>query len=351
MNVVFFCGHKSRYGRAHLLPIIDSSFKLDCVVLATDSRWKKFRRALNGTSYDSEQPTGIRTLIEKVPKRLYESISKLFHAKGELGEKEVVRELKKRDIEIFWASDVNSEHAKKKCREYSPSLIISAAYPQIFGRELLTIPSTSAVNFHPSALPKFRGAHPHYWAIREGADRTGVTAHKMTTNLDDGPIICQRTFACGNLNYSELYDKMVEETPRLVTELEEFYLRGNGDMKCQKEEEATYYESECKIHNKILWKLKSNNSLKNIVRTGRAFFFMGGEKIIVREAFCEEEIGNVRNSLSVTPGTVVDITNESVAVKANRGYLCMSEFVYRGLKCRPVKFAKLSGLNIGQVLE
>jgi len=48
------------------------------------------------------------------------------------------------------------------------------------------------LNIHPSLLPKYRGLHTHQRAIDAGDREAGCTAHMVTAELDDGPILGQR---------------------------------------------------------------------------------------------------------------------------------------------------------------
>jgi formyltetrahydrofolate deformylase len=50
------------------------------------------------------------------------------------------------------------------------------------------------INVHPSLLPSFPGAEAYLQALEEGVRIAGVTAHYVTTDLDQGPIITQRAF-------------------------------------------------------------------------------------------------------------------------------------------------------------
>jgi formyltetrahydrofolate deformylase len=50
------------------------------------------------------------------------------------------------------------------------------------------------INVHPSLLPAFPGAEAYLQALEEGVRIAGVTAHYVTTDLDQGPIITQRAF-------------------------------------------------------------------------------------------------------------------------------------------------------------
>jgi len=51
------------------------------------------------------------------------------------------------------------------------------------------------INVHPSLLPSFPGAEAYRQAHEEGVRVAGVTAHYVTTDLDQGPIVAQRAFS------------------------------------------------------------------------------------------------------------------------------------------------------------
>lgn len=72
----------------------------------------------------------------------------------------------------------------------APDLIVSYSYRWLVPAEVLALPPLGAYNLHPSYLPWGRGAHPVFWAIRDG-EPTGATIHRMTPALDRGPILSQ----------------------------------------------------------------------------------------------------------------------------------------------------------------
>jgi len=80
----------------------------------------------------------------------------------------------------------------KTIKAAEPDVLLVASYDTKIPRELLTIPKIAAVNVHPSLLPRYRGACPEFWAIRNGDPKTGVTLHDLTERFDDGDIILQR---------------------------------------------------------------------------------------------------------------------------------------------------------------
>jgi methionyl-tRNA formyltransferase len=76
--------------------------------------------------------------------------------------------------------------------EHEPKLLLSVYYSQIFRRSLLDAIDGPAVNIHPSLLPAHRGVAPLIWAIADGDERTGVTAHLIDEGIDTGDVLLQR---------------------------------------------------------------------------------------------------------------------------------------------------------------
>lgn len=70
-------------------------------------------------------------------------------------------------------------------------LIVLARYMQVLSNELTQTLSGRAINIHHSFLPGFKGAKPYYQAHARGVKLIGATAHYVTADLDEGPIIEQ----------------------------------------------------------------------------------------------------------------------------------------------------------------
>jgi formyltetrahydrofolate deformylase len=75
-------------------------------------------------------------------------------------------------------------------REQS-DLVVLARYMQILSPELCKALQGRAINIHHSFLPSFKGARPYYQAHARGVKIIGATAHYVTHDLDEGPIIEQ----------------------------------------------------------------------------------------------------------------------------------------------------------------
>ncbi len=70
-------------------------------------------------------------------------------------------------------------------------LLVLARYMQILTPRACELLSGRAINIHHSFLPGFKGARPYHQAFEHGVKLIGATAHYVTTNLDEGPIIEQ----------------------------------------------------------------------------------------------------------------------------------------------------------------
>ncbi|KAF2634715.1 Formyltetrahydrofolate deformylase [Massarina eburnea CBS 473.64] len=77
-------------------------------------------------------------------------------------------------------------------KEHSIDLVVLARYMQVLSPRLCTEMSGRIINIHHSFLPSFKGAKPYHQAYERGVKIIGATAHFVTADLDEGPIIEQR---------------------------------------------------------------------------------------------------------------------------------------------------------------
>ena len=75
--------------------------------------------------------------------------------------------------------------------ELDIDLVVLARYMQILSDDLCRRLSGRAINIHHSFLPSFKGARPYHQAFDRGVKLVGATAHYVTADLDEGPIIEQ----------------------------------------------------------------------------------------------------------------------------------------------------------------
>jgi len=85
-------------------------------------------------------------------------------------------------------------------------LVVLARYMQVLSPALCAALAGRAINIHHSFLPSFKGAKPYHQAHLRGVKLIGATAHYVTTDLDEGPIIEQ---AVERIDHRHTPDAMV----------------------------------------------------------------------------------------------------------------------------------------------
>lgn len=89
--------------------------------------------------------------------------------------------------------------------------IISFGYKFIITPEIIEVFTKKIINLHISYLPFNRGADPNLWSFLENT-RKGVTIHRMTTEIDTGDILAQKTVVFDeNETLQTSYDKLIKE--------------------------------------------------------------------------------------------------------------------------------------------
>ncbi len=91
-----------------------------------------------------------------------------------------------RDSKAAFEADV-----RRRVEEEGVELVVLARYMQILSPELCGFLAGRAINIHHSFLPGFKGANPYRQAHTRGVKLIGATAHFVTSDLDEGPIIEQ----------------------------------------------------------------------------------------------------------------------------------------------------------------
>ena len=118
--------------------------------------------------------------------------------KAVIGNHEDLRNLvEKFDIPFFCISATNlsrDEHERavsQKIDEFNPEIIVLAKYMRILSSQFVEKYEGKVLNIHHSFLPAFIGANPYKQAFERGVKIIGATAHYVTNDLDEGPIIFQ----------------------------------------------------------------------------------------------------------------------------------------------------------------
>lgn len=103
----------------------------------------------------------------------------------------------------YWPMTIESKSEQEKklinlVKKYNIDLVILARYMQIISPATSRKLKNKAINIHHSFLPGFKGARPYHQAFERGVKLIGATAHFVTEDLDEGPIIEQMVERVGH---------------------------------------------------------------------------------------------------------------------------------------------------------
>src|SRR3546814_6530242 len=92
---------------------------------------------------------------------------------------------------LFRTKDAQERRIRDIIDETSADLVVLARYMQILSDEMSAFLAGRCINIHHGFLPGFKGAKPYHQAHARGVKIIGATAHYVTSDLDEGPIIEQ----------------------------------------------------------------------------------------------------------------------------------------------------------------
>ena len=93
------------------------------------------------------------------------------------------------DIPFIKIDSIMSDESLSFIRAQNLDVIVSL-FHQIIKKEFIAIPKHGIVNIHPGLIPDYRSIQPYFWALAEGADRSGATLHPIRDEtIDTGGIL------------------------------------------------------------------------------------------------------------------------------------------------------------------
>ena len=236
----------------------------------------------------------------------------------------------KYNIEVFQPVKIKTPEAVEVLRGYDADLFVVAAFGQILSKEILDMPKYGCVNIHASLLPKYRGAAPIQWAILDGEKETGVTIMQMNEGLDTGDMLTKVIVPIEDTDTGEsLFDKLAEAGAKLLIETIPQIEAGTLQPEVQEDSLSTYAKMIKKEMGLIDWK-KDAIVLERLVRGMNswpsAYTHFNGKTLKIWEAGVEN------SEEKAAPGTVVEVTKNSIKVQAGKDFLVLKQIQLEGKK-------------------
>ncbi|MBS1620037.1 MAG: methionyl-tRNA formyltransferase [Bacteroidetes bacterium] len=227
----------------------------------------------------------------------------------------------------FFSGNPRTANAKQIISSLSCEILLSVNYLFIVEQELLDAASCFAINLHGSLLPKYRGRTPHVWAIINGESETGISAHLMTAEVDNGPVIKQVVVKIEQSDtgdsilqkYNKLYPEIVQEILLEIRENKIIFIE-------QDHTRATYFGKRTPEDGNINWNWQKER-IRNWIRAQAnpypgAFTYYDGQKVIVNEI----EFSDYGFSYLEENGKILKINSEGIIVKTSNGAIKLTNY-------------------------
>ena len=228
-----------------------------------------------------------------------------------------------------------------------PDLVVLAFVTDIIPEALLDIPTIGTICYHPSLLPKHRGASGINWAVIQGDTRTGLTILWVDKGIDTGPILLQKEIeitpedTTGSLYFNNLFPLGIEAIVEAVE-----LIKNDKAPKVSQDDSLATYEPPCDDKVAAIDWSKPASEVYNLVRgcdpQPGAYSTLKGEKIRFYKASLTEA------TKETSPGRVISIDTGVVVVALNGGSLKIGKFKgEKGAKLVADEFAEEMDLKVG----
>src|SRR4030042_4491370 len=289
-------------------------------------------------------PFGEKVLGALIERR--EDVVGVFSPPDKRGES--MKELTERSgIVFFGTSRMKNPEVYDMYVKLRPDLAMLAFVTDIIPRRLLDIPSRGTICYHPSLLPRHRGASAMNWAIIMGDTRTGLTIFWVDKGIDTGPILLQKEVeigpdeTTGSIYFNTLFPMGIDA----IIEAVELIKTGKAPRIPQDESRATY-DPPCDDRVASVGFDKSIKDIYNLIRgcdpQPGAYTTLKGKRVRFYDAKM------FPSAIEKQPGEIVSIEEGALQIAVKGGRIQIGKLrVDKGEKIGPIEFAQLVNLKIG----
>ncbi|MEU7588501.1 methionyl-tRNA formyltransferase [Micromonospora sp. NPDC049230] len=196
-----------------------------------------------------------------------------------------------------------------------PDVIVATNWRTWIPPRIFELPRRGTLNVHDSLLPAYAGFSPLIWALLNGEQEVGVTAHMMDAELDAGNIVLQRSVPVGPRDTTtDLFHKTLELFGPITVDGLALIASGRTDWTPQDRSKASFFHKRSDEDNRIDWTW-SAEELDRLVRAQsdpypNAYAFHRGQRLRITAASVSK--GNYGG----TPGRIFIREGDAVVIVA-----------------------------------
>ena len=253
----------------------------------------------------------------------------------------------KSGMALFRPDRMKDAEVREAYLDLNPDLVILAFVTDIIPAALLGIPTIGTICYHPSLLPRHRGASGINWAVIQGDTRTGLTILWVDEGIDTGPILLQKEVeilpddTTGSLYFNQLFEMGVDAIAESVA-----LIKSGKAPKIPQDDALATYEPPCDDRVAAVDWSKPASDVYNLIRgcdpQPGAYSKIKGRKVRFYGARLLEKVSDK------DPGEIVEIKESTVVISLNGGSLKIGKVRDEtGAKMGAGEFAKNAGLDVG----
>lgn len=251
----------------------------------------------------------------------------------------------KNNIPVYQPLKIREEY--QKILDYKPDIIITCAYGQIIPDEILSCPEYGCINVHGSLLPKLRGGAPIHHSIINGDKITGITIMYMTSKMDAGDIISQRSIEIKeNDNLDYVYNKMSYLGRDLLIDTLPSIFNGTNARIKQDETLVTFGLNIKKEEEKINFDnlaINIHNRIRGLSSVPGAYAILDNKRVKLYESFIID-----KESME-EPGTIIDVNKDGIYVATKDKIIRITDIKFEGKKrCKIKDF--INGIKVKEYI-
>ena len=251
------------------------------------------------------------------------------------------------DLPVYQPASYRKQEVRDEFRALKPDLQVMAFVTLFVPSEFLNMPTYGSIQYHPSLLPKGRGASAINWPIIQGESETGLSIFWPDDGLDTGDVLLQKktpisdTDTLGSVYFDRLFPMGVEAMLEAVD-----LVKAGKAPRIKQDESLATYEGRCgDVNARIDWG-KPWRQIHNLIRgcspSPGAWTMLDGKKLQVFEA--KPLPARTPKDIGGKIGEIVDLGSDGFSVVCADGRI-------RVLRVRPADGGKIPAADFAKSIN